>query len=127
MNQVSNLNPGLQAAQAALAAKKAAKEAATKEAAAKPRKERHTMGVVERTKLATLIEQTYTTSRLNDVEFALEAAKTLGFEVNTSTVTSIREAYGIAAPEALTLAQARARIRAMEDELAVLKSPPSIE
>lgn len=90
--------------------------------AAKAKRERNMMGIVEKTRLAGMIEAEYARSRLNDAEFAEHATKKLGFDVPVTTVTSVREAFKIAAPASLTLSEARARIRELEDELAALKS-----
>jgi hypothetical protein len=119
VNQVANLNPGLQAANAARAKKKADREAAK---AAGSAKARNTLTIVERVKLGNLVNAEYASSGLTDAEFAKLATERLGRDVVTSTITAFREAFGLTAPQALTLTTARARIRELEAELAALKA-----
>lgn len=124
MNQVAAINPGLAAAQAANAKKKAAKEASEKTKVESSTKvARHTMTIVERTNLGTMIEAEYLVSKLNDAEFAKMAGERMGRTVSPATVSSYREAYGLDAPEKMTLEQARGRIRVLEAKLAEYEPP----
>lgn len=101
-----------------VAAEKAIEKAAgAAPKAKKPRAPREAMGVVERTKLANMIEAEYSNSRLTDAEFAEYAEKKLSIKVPVSSVTSIREAYKLAAPPVMSAGEMRQRIRQLEDAL----------
>lgn len=58
-------------------------------------KTRNTLTMAQRIKLADVLRTRYTTSGLNDAEFAKEVSEELGTEVSPASVSYTREALGI--------------------------------